>query len=332
MEKIDFVVAWVDGSDPEWQAQRARYHQDPGTSDGQAVRYRDWGTLHYWFRAVEKYAPWVNRVHLITWGPIPDWLNTEHPKLHVVRHEDYIPKEYLPTFNSHAIELNLHRIPGLADKFVYFNDDFFLTAPVKPTDFFVKGLPCDSLDETPIPLQCYSLMVHIKTNDVIFLNHHFKKSECRRKNLAKWYSLRTPTVFVKNLILSCVCRDSFFGLNVHHLPQAYLKETFEAVWNADPELLSETSSHKFRDARDVSQCVFKFWQLGSGKFYPCNKRKYGGWFPGGYDIDGACRAIRSRKYKYICYNDAPDVDFVTNKVLLHAAFDDVLPEKCAYER
>ena len=332
MEKIVFVVAWVDGSDPAWLAERARYRQDPQTSDGQTIRYRDWGTLRYWFRAVEKYAPWVNRIHLITWGPVPDWLNTEHPKLHVVRHEDYIPEEYLPTFSSHPIELNLHRIPGLAEKFVYFNDDFYLTAPVKPTDFFVKGLPCDVIDETPLPLKERSQMINIKANDVIFLNEHFKKAECKRKHWKKWYSLRTPYVTLKNLMLYFIRRDSFFGLNVHHLPQAYLKETFKAVWKADPELLAETSSHKFRDTRDVSQCVFKFWQLASGKFHPYNKRKNGTWFPGGYNIDGACRAIRSGQYKYICYNDAPDVDFDTNKPLLHAAFNDALPEKSAFER
>lgn len=332
MEKIDFVVAWVDGTDPEWQAQRAGYQLDSETMDGQEVRYRDWGTLRYWFRAVEMYAPWVNRIHLITWDPVPEWLNTEHPKLHVVRHEDYIPREYLPTFNSHAIELNLHRIPGLAEKFVYFNDDFFLTAPVKPTDFFVKGIPCDSLEESPLPLIGRSQMINIKTNDIIFLNTHFKKKECRRKNWRKWYSLRTPYATLKNLIYTGVSRNAFFGLNVHHLPQAYLKETFEAVWNADEKLLAETTSHKFRDARDVSQCAFKYWQLGSGKFYPCNKRKHGTWFPGGYDIQGACLAIRNKTYKYICYNDAPDVDFETNKVLLLAAFEEVFPKKCAYER
>ena len=81
--------------------------------------------LQYWFRGVGKFAPWVNRIHFITYGHLPPWLNVDHPKINIVRHTDYIPKKYLPTFNSHVIELNIHRIEGLANCFVYFNDDTF---------------------------------------------------------------------------------------------------------------------------------------------------------------------------------------------------------------
>ena len=69
------------------------------------------------------------------------WLNTENPKLTVVNHKDYIPEEYLPTFSSHPIELNLHRIKGLSEQFVYFNDDTFIINAMQPEDFFKKGLP-----------------------------------------------------------------------------------------------------------------------------------------------------------------------------------------------
>lgn len=96
-EKIDFVITWVDGSDPAWLAQRAQYcpaDQNNGSTDN---RYRDWGWLPYWFRGVEQYAPWVNRVFFVTNGQCPAWLNLDHPKLRFVRHSDYIPAEYLPT-------------------------------------------------------------------------------------------------------------------------------------------------------------------------------------------------------------------------------------------
>lgn len=94
--------------------------------------------LQYWFRGVEKFAPWVNRIYFVTWGHIPSWLNLSHPKLKVVRHEEFIPTDYLPTFSSHPIELNLHRIKGLSERFVYFNDDTFLIRPVLQEDFFQK--------------------------------------------------------------------------------------------------------------------------------------------------------------------------------------------------
>ena len=104
---IDFVLTWVDGSDPEWIRSRNSYCQK-GKEINEA-HYRDWDILKYWFRAVEKYAPWVNRIHFVTCGQIPEWMNTEHPKLNLVHHRSFIPEAYLPTFNSRTIELNFHR-------------------------------------------------------------------------------------------------------------------------------------------------------------------------------------------------------------------------------
>lgn len=332
MEKIDFVVTWVDGNDPEWQKEKAKYQKNTAASDGRNVRYREWDMLRYWFRSVETYAPWVNKIHFVTCGHLPKWLNTDNPKLHVVKHTDFIPEEYLPTFSSHPIELNLHRIPGLSSQFVYFNDDFYLTAPVTPEDFFVKGVPCDSLEESIVRLSERSQMVYIKSNDICFTNMHFNKKEAKKKMRSKWYSLKTPSVALRNLLRNVISRQYFFGLNVHHLPQAYRKETFDAVWNADPNWLSETCSHKFRDDQDVSQCVFKFWQLASGNFHPYNKRKHGFFYVGGSDPKPAAKAIRTQLYKFICYNDGDDIDFDYCKETMHSAFEDTFPNKSSFEK
>src|SRR5699024_8846127 len=141
-EKIDFVLTWVDGNDPDWQKVKNQYTvKDLG--DNRDIRFRDWDNLQFWFRGVENFTPWVNKVHFVTWGHIPKWLNINHPKLNIVYHHDYIPEKYLPTFSSHVIELNLHRIKGLSDRFVYFNDDTFITKTMKESDFFISGLPCD---------------------------------------------------------------------------------------------------------------------------------------------------------------------------------------------
>ena len=128
-EPIDFVITWVDGNDPKWQEEKDKTLIAQGLGvhiDGRKERYRDWDNLQYWFRGVEKYAPWVRKIHFVTWGHMPEWLNVDHPKLHIVKHEDFIPKEFLPTFNSHTIEWNFHRIEGLSEHFLYFNDDMFL--------------------------------------------------------------------------------------------------------------------------------------------------------------------------------------------------------------
>lgn len=142
---IDFVITWVNGNDPEWRKEKSLYSGDAISNsfelDIREERYRDWDNLQYWFRGVEKFAPWVRKIHFVTWGHLPKWLNLDNPKLHIVNHKDYIPKTFLPTFNSHTIEWNFHRISGLSEHFVYFNDDMFLLQKVEPGEFFKGGKP-----------------------------------------------------------------------------------------------------------------------------------------------------------------------------------------------
>lgn len=119
---MDFVLTWVDNHDEAWLSDYRKYRKE-GQSGTHAARFRDWENLRYWFRGVEQFAPWVDKIYFVTYGHLPSWLNTDHPKLKVVGHQDFIPSKYLPTFNSRTIELNLHRIHGLSSDFVYFNDD-----------------------------------------------------------------------------------------------------------------------------------------------------------------------------------------------------------------
>ena len=80
--KIDFVVTWVDSNDPQWKAEYAKYKNIDVKEE--KARFRDWDLFKYWFRAIEKNAPWVNKVYLVTNGKNPDWINPNHPKLVLV--------------------------------------------------------------------------------------------------------------------------------------------------------------------------------------------------------------------------------------------------------
>ncbi|CAN5385511.1 hypothetical protein BH11ACT8_BH11ACT8_25720 [soil metagenome] len=139
---VDVVYTWVDGHDAAWnEAREARLREVTDdtmltrASSGRA-RYVDRGELRYSLRGVHLFAPWVRRIHLVTAGQVPDWLDAEHPMVNVVDHRDLLPPEALPTFNSHAIESVLHRIPGLAEHFLYLNDDFFIGSPTSPERWF----------------------------------------------------------------------------------------------------------------------------------------------------------------------------------------------------
>lgn len=332
MEQIDFVIIWVDGGDPVWRAEKNRYLREATGKDAGDHRYRDWDNLRYWFRAVEAYAPWVRKVHFVTCGQRPDWLNPSAPKLHLVDHKDFIPAEYLPTFSSHPIELNLHRIEGLAEQFVYFNDDFFLTAPVEPRDFFRGGLPCDCIQEEPYCYTRYEPYINIRINDLVFCSRHFDREERMKAIRRKWFTPVAPRAFARNLLLSRLPGKGFYGFATHHLPQAYCKKNLAAVWELEPALLHETCTHRFRDIRDVSQCVFKFYQLMTGGFAPYNKQKNGHYFSLGKQRETLFQALREKKYKMVCLNDTDVADFETAKQELNAVFEALLPEPSSFER
>lgn len=141
-EPIDVVYTWVDDTDPDWrsafeatisQVDRAQMHP----SAYEAARFHEGDYLRYSLRSLEMYAPWVRHVYIVTTGQRPTWLNEESSRVTVVSHEDLFAEgSALPTFNSHAIEANLHRIEGLSERFLYVNDDVFFGDVVFPEDFF----------------------------------------------------------------------------------------------------------------------------------------------------------------------------------------------------
>lgn len=141
---IDAVYTWVDDSDPEWSARREAtlgVPDDGSSPDHGAVRFRNRDELRYSLRSLAMYAPWIRHIYLVTAGQTPSWLNEEHPGITVIDHRDLFadPAASLPTFNSHAIESQLHRIEGLSEHFLYLNDDMFLGRPITPETFFLSS-------------------------------------------------------------------------------------------------------------------------------------------------------------------------------------------------
>ena len=137
---IDFVWTWLDDGDPEWTARRDQHLLEAGgrLSDPHvAARFVNRDELKYSMRSVAMYAPWFRHLYVVTDSQVPDWLDDSHPDVTVVDHRDIFgDTAALPTFNSHAIESQLHHIPGMSEHFVYFNDDFFLGRMLHPSMFF----------------------------------------------------------------------------------------------------------------------------------------------------------------------------------------------------
>jgi UDP-glucose 4-epimerase len=138
---IDIVFSWVDGTDLEFQRARARRMQSyvVGEGDDHEARFRQIDELRYALRSVYVFAPWIRRIFIATDSPVPHWL-ADHPKVTVVRSEEFfVDPSVLPTHNSQAVESQLHHIPGLAEHFLYSNDDMFFGRPVTPEMFFSPG-------------------------------------------------------------------------------------------------------------------------------------------------------------------------------------------------
>ncbi len=328
--EIDFVITWVDMNDPEWQAEFSKYStKGNNTKNGVSkARFRDYGFLKYWFRGVEKFAPWVRKIHFVTSGQKPEWLDASNPKIHLVSHRDFIPEQFLPTYNSVVIERYIHRIEGLADHFVYFNDDFYIINHIAPERFFRNGLPCDIavFDYNPSWSQWYK---RIK-NNIRLINHHFDKREVMRLHHDKWFHKSYGMKARWNYILTLY--NKFITLRVPHNAQPYLKSTFEEVWSVAEKELTETSVNRFRALSDYTPELFRTWQICRGNFEPYNTYCDTKMFPLMIRPKQAVKAIYNQSYKLICLNDNVNIrnyDQVMESI--GAAFGHILPEKSSFE-
>ena len=333
-EKIDFVILWVDGNDPKWQKEKNKYDTSKKSSGVNGiVRYRDWDNLKYWFRGVEKFAPWVNNIYFITWGHLPEWLDTSHPKLKIINHKDYIPEEYLPVFSSNPIILNIHRIKGLSDKFVFFNDDMFFINDVKQNDFFINGIPCDNYNEVNWDSNDEeSTFSGMLKNNYNTLNKYFNKRKVIIRNLFKYvnykYGLRRNLQTIKTTIT----HSNFVGIYNNHIPQPFLKSYFNKVWDLEGEKLLETTSRRFRSKEDLTEYLIRYFQLLDGNFIP-RDYKLGKYFSVKDDNMELINYIENQSGCCICINDSDkNFDFEKCKNEINNAFDKILNEKSKFEK
>lgn len=382
--KIDFVITWVDGTDPKWLAKKIQtlqklqntrvdvkiaskqFTSDPFRNskntihplespkiDASDLRFRnDFDFLKYWFRGVEKFAPWFNQIFFVTFGHLPSWLKPTHPKLRIIRHEDFIPKEFLPTFNSHTIENHLHLIPGLSEYFVYFNDDFYLLKPTKPTDFFAKSRSKklnkkqDNSKNKPefyLPRAFFAenilinnpsrdIFPYIQMNNMAQINQKYHKSEFYHRHFSKAYHLKYGIFNLRNLLLSPW--KEFSLIYDPHCATSYLKSTFKKVWQDSKEELTNTSAHPFRSGQDISHMIFFYTQLLEGQFIPRSPRFSHHTMLSEDDVENQkiIKLVEHQKYHLLCINDGNVKNLDKNKSELEQAFNKILPEKSSFEQ
>jgi len=323
---IDIVIIWVDGDDPVWVKDFNKHVIENPEGDYRRNRYRDWEFLRYWFRSIEKNANWFNKIFFVTCGHIPSWLNRNNNRLVIINHKDYIPEDALPTFNANPIEINLHRIHGLSEHFIFFNDDMFIVQKTKRTDFFHKERPVD----TAI-LNAYAggELTHILMNDLEVINKHFSKRDVLRHNIGNWFNVKYGLYLLRTLCLLPWPR--FTGFINHHQPQPFLKKTFLKLWDKEQALLESVTLNKFRSSKDVNQYLFRYWQFCEGAFHPSKARGYL-YEIKGLDITILRKILVDKSIITICLNDdINDIHFDETRKQISDVLNSIFPHISTFE-
>lgn len=237
-EPIDIIVPWVNPNDPIWRKDFDYWKQKEIGERGY-VRFREPNTFHYWFRCIEKNMPWVRYVFLVLASPsqIPNWLNINHPKLKIVYHNQFIPKEELPTFNSSVINCYIPFIEELSNNYILFNDDMFVVKPMNEQDWFKNDLP------------------------IYFLMH-----ETYRKNGSWSENIINSKDIIKSIF------NIFCDSNPEHGPISNKKDLNLFLWNkCNKQMQYALHNTKFRNKKNITDWIFFFFTVEFNKFYNSNK-------------------------------------------------------------
>lgn len=250
---VDAVYTWVNHNDTEWQALYNAWTETPlshdhlgKSKDADALsRFHNNDELRYSLRSLDQNLPWLRRIFVFSNCAAPDWLATDHPRLTWVRHEEVIPAQFLPTFNSHVIESFLHRIPGLADRFIYLNDDFFVMSPQGKIDFFTVA------GQSHAWLEAYGMVSGpVRAGDPDYLN-----------------AARNSAALVRETF-------GFAPTQLHkHVPYALLRPVLHEIETRFQPRIDAFRVNKFRRANDVNipSFLYHHYAMGCGKSVSASK-------------------------------------------------------------
>ena len=292
---MDVVITYVDGNDPFWKADYER------VVGGEALskRFRDWGTLRYLLRGIERFLPYVRKVHLVVAreSQVPEWIDKD--AVHVVLHRDIIPEAYLPTFNSSMIEMFLHRIEGLDERFLYFNDDMFPMRPVQEDVFFIFVKPAIGFHKVMFGASSYKKLV-------------FMSDSLAREALGM--------------------RKGLFAVRPQHVCSPMLRSLCEELFTKEEDKIM-ASLTPLRDKRNYNQYLFLDYMYYGGNVVPrtlSNKH----FSLAASSMERIAGFITHPTESMVCINDVSMSErrFQSIKPRLIEAFEAVFPKVYKYER
>ena len=296
---IDYVIPFVDNSDSVWQSVHRKY-----TSDKMEQRYRDWDTLRYQLRSIEKFMPWVRNIFLVLSvgeTQIPAWLNKENDKVRIVYDWEIVPKAYLPTFNSNTIDLFAPKIKDLSEHYLYGCDDYIVTRPLQKSDFFTED------GNVKLKLQRYRFERNIYSHSVVNSVKMFGYELVDRYMIGKTTYYRT--------------------IYANHTMTPHLKSENIRFMNKHKERI-ENSLSMFREPKNLTWLIYCLNLRTKGllddgsinvKLIQMKEEK---------DIDN----IKFDDCDVIVLNDAFTGDYDRGREKLIQKMNDFLPEMSAFEK
>lgn len=308
---IDLVYLWVNGNDPVWREKHDRYigKTIEGSSTNCSGRYTDNDELMYSLRSVERYAPWIRRIFIVTDNQTPSWLDTSNPKIRIVDHSEIMPKEILPCFNSTVIEHHLHNIPGLSEHFIYANDDMLLTNHVMPETFF---------DKDGLPIVRFSRRAFKKLS-------YWIRTKIRGKRLTNYkQSIHNAALLVEKKY------GVYYNSRIHHNISAYLKSNYQHTREMFKEVIDATITNRVRSSSDIQRNLYSYVLLAEHKGYVHYVTSKESFY---LNIDNHKLYEKFSRYKpmFLCMNDsehANDDDRRIAKEFLERLF----PDKSEFEK
>lgn len=254
---VDVVITWVNSKDPGWQKQWKQRFEDPKTSKPvietgpelivavkqDSDRFSSSDELLYCVRSIDSYLNWIRNIYIVSNCSPPEWLDTENDRIHWIDHSEIMQAEALPTFNSHAIESCLHKIKGLSEHFVYFNDDFILLKPTSRSSFF------DPLGRPLINAENYAIIRESYLN-IVSKDYSIAAVNSMNALLAK--GIKLPT-----------------ALNLHaHVPYAHRKSLLFELEQLLANEFRQTESSPLRSETDINAMSFAahWYGYSQGKY------------------------------------------------------------------
>lgn len=307
---VDLVYLWVDGNDPEWRKKKQLFTNS--VADNSEVnnigRYTNNDELRYSLRSVEKYAPWIRKIFIVTDSQVPAWLNTEHPKVEVIDHTDIIPAEILPTFNSTVIEYFLYKIPGLSEHFLFANDDMFFNAALSADFFFLNDYPIVRLKRKRMGKWHYEL----------------------NKLFGKQYGQYRDKIQLGAIAVDKLLGKYYSGIP-HHNIDAYRKEDYrKAVEEIFSDRVRESYQNRIRTFGDIHRSAFSYYALAVGHAHLRHVRRSEA-MRITINRNDLMKYLTAHNPKLFCLNDNEDV--VPNDRKRVAPFlQQLFPDKSAFEK